>query len=371
MISEQIRRLAEIQATDDAFLSLYMDTQRNDESQRDRIRLFLKDELRKVREAFSGNGHGAEIEKGVRAIERYFEESVEPSTRGVAIFSCPARDLFIPLQLPVPVQPALAIGNRPHLRPLTLIREAYPPVMLAMVDAKSARLFELEFGQVLHEIDLEHPDMPRKHDQGGWSQANMQRHVQDHIDRHHKDVAEKLTRIVDRGARYQGVILSGQERNLGNFREQLPKRISDMLLGTLHLDIHAAAGDVVSASLDLIREHRTATLAERLQALEEAAQKNGRGALGVEPMVGAVNQRRLGELFLTDSASVTGWQCTQCRTLGAAIPLGCPACGGAIRSADLVEEFIAAAESEGARVHFVPAASLLDRYEGVGALLRF
>ena len=217
MINEQIKSLASYQGNDEAFLTLYLDTSRGNESQRDRIRLFLKDELRRVRDAFSGNGHGEEIERGIRAIEQFIEQSVDPSTRGIAVFSCPARDLFVPIQLPVPVEPRLSIGNRPHLRPLTTLRQTYPQVVLAMVDAKSARLFELEFGQILHEIDLENPDVPRKHDQGGWSQANLQRHVQDHIDRHHKEVAEKLTRLVDNG-RYTSVILSGQDRNLANFR---------------------------------------------------------------------------------------------------------------------------------------------------------
>lgn len=370
MILEQIKRLASFQATDDAFLTLYLDTTRSDESQRDRIRLFLKDEMRRVRDAFAGNGHGADIERGIRAIEQFLEQSVDPSTRGVAIFCCPARELFVPIQLPVPVEPRLAIGTRPQLRPLAHLRQAYPPVALAMVDGKSARLFELEFGQILHEIDLEHPDMPRKHDQGGWSQANMQRHVQDHIDRHHKEVAETLTRVVDNG-KYAAVILSGQERNLANFREYLPKRVQDLVLGELRLDIHAAGDEVASAAQEAIVRHRAQSLGVRLNALEETARKNGRGALGIDLLTAAVNQRRLGELFIGVAAAAAGWQCTQCRTIGHQVPLGCPACGGSLRTVDLLEEFIAAAASENAAVNFVPTPSLLDRYEGVGAILRF
>ena len=95
-----------------------------------------------------------------------------------------------------------------------------------MGDAKSARLFELEFGRILSEIDFSDPDMPRRHDQGGWSQANLQRHVQDHIDRHHQEVADMLTRLVDEG-RVHDIVVSGQDRNLANFRSHLPKRVDE------------------------------------------------------------------------------------------------------------------------------------------------
>jgi peptide chain release factor subunit 1 len=370
MIAEQIKRLAAIPASDHAFLSVYIDTQRHDESQRDRIRLFLKDELRRVREAFGDNGHKAEIERGLKQIETFVENSLAPSTRGAAIFSCPADDLFVPIQLPVSVDPKLCIGNRPSLQPLAVLRQSYPLVILAMVDGKSARLFEVEFGQILHEIDIEHPDMPRKHDQGGWSQANMQRHVQSHIDRHHKDVAEILSRMVDRG-RASGVIFSGQERNLANFREQLPKRVQEMALGDLHLEINANGDEVVRACEELIARHVEKSMGTRLSGLEETAQKNGRGALGISQVIEAVNERKLETLFLSRTAAATGWQCTRCRMIGQQVPLGCPVCTSPVRTADLVEEFIAAAEGENAEVHFPPAASLLDRYEGVGALLRF
>ncbi len=371
MIATMIRELASRGDTKEPFLSLYIDTNRNDESQRDRIRLFLKHESQRIRESLGGNGKdAAALEQGIRQITDYVENSLEPETRGVVIFTCPGNDLFIPLQLPAAVTPELVIGSRPQLRQLIQLRETYPPVAVALVDAKYARLFDLQFGRILEEIDLENPDQPRRHDQGGWSQANMQRHVQDHIDRHHKDVAEVLTRIVERG-NVRSVILSGQERNLANFRAQLPKRVQDKLIGTLHLGIRSTPDEVVEACRKLIQSEESVRKAQLLGSVEEFAQKNGRGALGLEAVIAAANERKLGSLFLSAAAAARGWKCRSCGILGLSVPLGCPACASGIVTVDLVEELIAAAEREDATVEFLEGESLLDRYQGIGALLRF
>lgn len=370
MITDQIRQLAGHESSDRAILSLYLDTTRGDETQEDRMRLFLKDELRRLREELSVNGHKRELDKATEQIASYVGDELQPNTRGLAIFSCPGDGFFLPIELPVPLTPQMSIGSRPHLKPLALVRQTYPPTAVVMVDAKYARVFELAYGQILQEIDYEHADTPRMHDQGGWSQANMQRHVRDHIDRHHKDVAETLSKMVDSG-RFRCVIISGQERNLSNFQNFLPKRVTDKLIGTLHLDIRTDQQEVAQASMDLISRHQIRTRGERLVTLEEAGRKQERGALGPESVATAANMRRIMHLFIGADATISGWQCTSCRTIGHQVPLSCPACNAPVRSVDLVEELIAAAETEGAEIELVPGPSVLDQYEGVGALLRF
>ncbi|HVR42574.1 MAG TPA: Vms1/Ankzf1 family peptidyl-tRNA hydrolase [Thermoanaerobaculia bacterium] len=370
MLQTSLRELASHQSRG-PFLSLYLETRRRDEAQKDRIRVFLKNETHRIRVNLEGNGHGREIEKGIRQIETWMENDLQPETRGVAIFSCPSEDVFIPLQLPVEVKTELAIGARPHLRQLAAIHGRNPRVALALVDAKYARLFALEFGRVLSELDLSDPDMPRRHDQGGWSQARFQRHVQDHIDRHQKEVAETLTRMVERG-HFEYVILSGQERNLANFRSFLPRRVEEKVIGSLHLDIRSSEEEVAESCARLLETEQSRRLRAWLAELEQAARSGGHGALGVAAVVDACNQRRLARLFVSENALARGWRCTNCSTLGEAIPVGCPACGEAVVTVELVEEFIAAAQREDAAIAFVaPGESLLDDAQGVGALLRF
>ena len=71
MITDQIRQLAGHESSDRAILSLYLDTTRGDETQEDRMRLFLKDELRRLRDELSVNGHKRDVEKATEQIESY------------------------------------------------------------------------------------------------------------------------------------------------------------------------------------------------------------------------------------------------------------------------------------------------------------
>ena len=370
MIDQQLRQLAASNDGGDHYLTLYIDTKRADEAQKDRIRLFLKHESQKIREQISGNGHDDAVERGIRQIEDFITNSLQTDTQGLALFSCPTKNFFMPIQLPVPVEPALTIASRPQLRQLLQIRNDHPAVIIALVDAKTARLTRLVFNQLVQEIDIENPETPRKHDQGGWSQANIQRHVQDHIDRHHKEAADVLNRMVDAKS-VKGLILAGQERNVSNFRSYLSKQAQDLWLGDLHLDIRSTAEEIVEASRKLIQQKNASTTQERLGVLQEARKTTGRGAAGAAEVADAVNQRKLQELFITHGAKLQGWKCSSCGIIGENVPLGCPACSASVVTIDLIEEFIAAAESEAAEVRFVESFPVLDRHQGVGALLRF
>ena len=88
MLENRLRELA-TQESRGPYLSLYLDTQRGDDAQKDRIRVFLKNETHRIRETLEGNGHDQEIERGIRQIESYMENDLQPDTRGVAIFACP------------------------------------------------------------------------------------------------------------------------------------------------------------------------------------------------------------------------------------------------------------------------------------------
>ncbi len=364
MIQSHIKQLASRPDSHGPFVTLYIDTARVDEAQKDRIRLFVKNEAQHIRESIGEKGNG--LDQAIRQIEDYVENSLEPETRGLAIFAAPHEEFFASLQLPVAVRPQLAIGNRPHLRQLAELRQSYPSAALAMIDAKSARLFVLGFGRILDEIDLENPEIPKKHDQGGWSQSNLQRHTEEVIDRHHQRVAEVLTKIVDQGGFEGGVVLSGQERAVSNFRSFLAKRIDEVVIGTLHLDIRSSTAEVNEACNQLLKEHARRRSVEKVASLE-----SGKGALGFAKVVTALNERRVAHLFVSTSASGSGWKCSACGVMGLVVPLGCPACGESVRSCDLVEAVIAAAELEQAEIDTVDTGTIIDRHDGVGALLRF
>jgi hypothetical protein len=374
-INEQFAQLATRAESTGPFLSLYIDTKGGDGTRKDRVRLLLKQELQRLREALdlpNGNqrSHEETIEQGVRQIESYVADSLSPDVNGLAIFSSPQEQFFLPVELPVQVRPELFIGSRPHLRQLALLQSRHPHIIAALVDAKNGRLCDIRLGHVTDESSIMDPDVPRKVDQGGWSQANIQRHIQDHIDHHQKDVAEQLTRMVDQ-RHPEAVVLIGQERNLANFEGFLSKRVLDAVAGSIHLDIRSPHEEIVRAAEELVEETRRSAMVVRLEELASIAQKNGRATLGWNGVARAVNERKLEHLLLRHDVQSRGWKCTNCAVIGLSVPLGCPSCGGSVLTVDLVEQFLSAALSEDAKLSFAPAETVLDEYDGVGAFLRF
>lgn len=375
-IHEHFTQLAGRNESPGPFLTLYLDTKGGDGSQKDRVRILMKQEIARVREALDResrqpeNGREKMIERGIREIESFLNDSLSPETNGVAIFSSPDEEFFLPLELSVPVKPELFIGSRPHLRQLAILRHRHPHILAALVDAKNGRLCEIRLGKIVDEIAVDDPDVPGRTDQGGWSQANIQRHIQDHINHHQKDVSEKLTRLYDQ-RRPEAIVLVGQDRNLANFEQYLPKRISEAIVDTIHLDIRAQHDEIVRESERILLERRYDATRELIDSLATLAETNGKATLGWGGVAKAVNERKLEHLLIREDLDSRGWKCGNCAMIGHNVPLGCPSCGGSVLTVDLVEQFISAATSEQATISFAPESSPLDEYGGVGAFLRY
>jgi peptide subunit release factor 1 (eRF1) len=68
----------------------------------------------------------------------------------------------------------------------------------------------------------------------------------------------------------------------------------------------------------------------------------------------------------------TGWRCPKCSSLGSGgSPSACPYCQGEISSADLREEIIAKAKSQGVGLFFTENSPPLMKAGGIGALLKY
>src|SRR6476659_949300 len=102
-------------------------------------------------------------------IRGYIEsELVRDGAHGLAVFTDDLDNLWRPLTLTESVPDAVKINAELYLTPLEQL----------------AKLTEHQ---------------PRRHDQGGWSQANYQRHADHLVQEHLHDVASELDRLVRRG----------------------------------------------------------------------------------------------------------------------------------------------------------------------------
>lgn len=375
-IAAELHRLARLPESDLPFLSLYLDTQWDDEQQRERVRLFVRNRLRQGELLFaSGSAERQSFEKDAERIQDYVaqltRQAVDVAANGVALFACHGREEYTLLTTPLPFEePMLVVRSQPYLLPLVRLSEEYEHALLCLVDSRSARIVDVVLGGVVRQAAIESGETPKRHSQGGWSQMRYQRHVEDRIDAYHREVAEVLVRLSDESPEAH-LFLGGPEVTVSHFRTHLPPRIQKRVADVLSLDLNADDRAVLRSLLDGLesveREKERVLLHETI----EAALAGGLGALGLTETLDAVNRGAVRILLLDRGFETTGWRCTHCGALGAGTTLGCPYCQGTVTTCDLAERMLEKVVGSGGSVDTMDGVPELDRVGGVAAALRF
>ena len=144
-------------------------------------------------------------------IASWFEsEFSREGVRGVAVFAAALDGLFRPLSLAWPVADDARIAQQLYLAPLVRGVGRGDGAVVAYVGRERGDVYRLRGGQLTPLVD-ETADVPGRHDQGGWSQARYERHIETIVDRHLREVADALDRCV-RGLRGARVVLVGPMR---------------------------------------------------------------------------------------------------------------------------------------------------------------
>jgi len=235
-IKKEIKKLAKIPETDYPFISLYLNTKWEDEKQRKRVRLFLKNELKEAQKLVKEEeGIRKSLQRDSEEIQRYVDgvihRTYDEGVNGIAIFACSGIDAFTIFRSSIPFDNQLSISSKPSLRQLVQITDEYRTAIAVMVDTDRAKIFEMSLGEIRLESQIE-SYVPGRHEQGGWSQMRFQRHIREHMHQHHKGVAEQLVKLFD-DERCENIVLIGQEHILATFRALLPERVREKIKGDL------------------------------------------------------------------------------------------------------------------------------------------
>jgi peptide chain release factor subunit 1 len=117
------------------------------------------------------------------------------------------------------VEDEARIAPQLHLAPLVRLVGRGDGALVAHVGRERGDVYRLRSGRLVAIAD-ESAEIHGRHDQGGWSQARYERHIETMVDRHLRDVAAALDRCVRR-FRDVRFVLAGTER-----RGQVSRRCS-------------------------------------------------------------------------------------------------------------------------------------------------
>lgn len=375
----EIRRLARIQEGPYPFLSCYLNTKWDDEQQRERIRLFIKNQLKKGYDQLKDREDWKRFfSEDQQQIERYVEGLVRRAhneeVNGLALFSCGGQKIFITYPSIIPFENEFFLSNLPTLRPLVRLSSQYQNTLVAMIETDSAKLFEVSLEGMTAETSLE-SYVPGRHDQGGWAQMRYQRHIKDHMDKHHKDVAEHLTEFFDSG-KWKRIILIGQDRIIANFKVFLPERVKQQIADTFSVDFSAERSEILKQVFERLLRKEREEVDDQIQELMERAYKSGGASFGLNETLEALNGGQVHTLYLLTSFCHSGGKCSHCSALSQVSSKedsysSCPLCSGKIKSVDLAEEMTRSSLRQDGEVKWVEENNPLTERGGVGASLRF
>jgi peptide chain release factor subunit 1 len=371
-----LRELAEFRAEKGCAISFYLDLDpRTTPTAGDaatRISALLTDGERHAETNNRGLTHDQRLalKQDFSRIRDYFTNEFDrDGAHGAAIFSAGMDNVWRPRALIESVPDRVRVGREFHLAPLVPLVGRGEGAIVAFVARERGQLFRLRAGR-LDEILDRTDDVPGRHDQGGWSQARFQRHIEKLVAEHLKEVAEELDRRVRR-MRSPKVIVVSSEETRSEFEELVSSATKSALVGWTSADAHASAQkllELTSPILDAARAKEEAALIDRWR---EETGRGGRAASGWADVLEAASDARVEVLLYQEGTEHEAWQCPACGRLsvtGGQCPLDGTETDRRDDGLDLTEHQTVA---HGGTVWAVTAHEDLGPVEGVGALLRY
>jgi hypothetical protein len=372
VMATALKTLARITSGPSPVISVYLDTRWSDEHQRERVRVFVKNESRKAAAMAAGQLAG-DLSWIEAQAEQLIAQTLHPDAPGVALFASQGRGLRETIPLAATPSDSFTVADTPRLRPLIDAQAEAPQAVALFVDGAMARFVALTESAVGEEVVLESADVVGHHRRGGWAmllQSRYQRHIQEHRARHFDAVAAALDAIIDEQG-LEAIVLAGEPRNLAVFRGHLSGAVASRIAGTVAGARYEGANALASRALELIRHAAASTQAVTVDSVLADAAGSGRAAAGVEATVEAVNRGTVERLFLLRSWEEAGRACPACGALQRGSDTACRWCGkstSAVSLGEAMAQRVIAAEGtvQSARAH-----AGLERAGGIAARLRY
>jgi peptide subunit release factor 1 (eRF1) len=370
-LRERVNALARLGEAASPVVSVYLDTRWADEHQRERVRVFLKNNLREAR-----GRAGAELQGDLNWIEeqgeRLVKQAAVPEAAGVALFACGPLGLREIVPVRVPFDNTFAVADKPLLTPLAALVAEAPPAIVVFVDGNHARLIPIDPAGRGEEVALAH-EVPGRHDRGGWAQlaqSRYQRHIEVHRDQHFEAVAEALRELVDQTANAR-IVLAGEDRIVAVFRSRLPATLTGRVAGTISGARHEPASALVDRATALLARLDASEQARVVDELLTEAAKGGQAVAGVEGTLHAVGRGAVRRLYLLRTFDETGAACSSCAALQPGEAATCRMCGGPTKRVRLSDAVVDRVVETGGEIVMIETHAALERAGGMAALLRF
>jgi peptide chain release factor subunit 1 len=303
-------------------------------------------------------------------IRRFFDAEFErEGAHGLAIFCAGLDNVWRTLPLTEVVADEIRVRDSLYLAPLVPLVGRGEGALVLVVSREQGRFYRLRAGKLEDLADYTE-EQPRRHDQGGWAQARLQRHVDELAQDHLRRVADVLDRLVRR-LRGPRVVVVASEETGAEFLDLVAQDTRAAIAGTAHAEAHAQPRELLDAAVPVLERWRAERERELVERWAEEHGRNGRGAAGWAAILEAASDGRIELLLFREGANHPAKRCPACGRLQLE-GSKCPLDGNQLEdSEDGLDLAIHQTLAHGGTVWAVRGRDDLDAVAGVGALLRF
>lgn len=373
---EQLRELAAFTATRGCAISLYLDLDPSvtptPKDVQSRVDSLLAEAERRPGEGRPTLDHDARagLRTDLDRVRAWFEtDFARAGVRGLALFADGLDNLWSTIECPEPVEDCVHLGDELYLAPLMPLVGRGDSALVAVIGRERGQVYKLESGRLV-EIADRSEEVPGRHDQGGWSQARYERHIENIVDRHFRRVADTLDRCVRR-LRHVRVVLVGSEEVRPEVEALLAHETRACVAGWTSVEAHADGAALLAAVRPVLDAWWAGRETEVIERWREEAAKNGRAAAGWEQTLEAASDGRVDLLLVQPGAEHPAYECPKCGRVQVTDG-SCPIDGTTLESRDTgLDVAVHKTLVNGGTVQVIRGHRDLEPVGGVAALLRY
>jgi peptide chain release factor subunit 1 len=369
-----LRELAGFRAANGCAISIYVDFEPSEAptvpAEKTKFHALVDAAKRKADARARDRGRDCKLalEADLKRIKQWGEDEFDrDGARSLAVFASSADGLFRIVPLVEPVADGWEVGPELWIAPLAGQLGAGEGSLVAVVSRERGVLYRLRDGRLV-EIADETEEVPGRHDQGGWSQARYQRHIENIVLQHLKTVGEEIDKKVHN--HHPRLVVVAPEELRGEIESTLSQEAREAIVGWANAEAHANEVELLAVVRPLLDRARAREDEATLERWRAERGRGGKVAAGWKQTLDAASDARIEVLLVGEGARHQGWSCPQC---GRAYADGgkCPLDGTKLESRDDAVDLAIhhTVLHAGTFVRF--GAGALDDADGIGALLRF
>lgn len=372
---KDLKGLAELELAGWPVISFYLQMNRKQsgaENYASTIRTLIRDAETKTLAV--DDPQRSAIQDDLKRIAQITTDERVMGSHSIGIIASSGAGVWQVYHLPELSENTLRIGDSVYLTPLARVLDKYVKYCVVLINKEKARLFLVYLGEITDYSEI-FDQVPRKHDQGGWSQSRLQRHHDDHVLHHIKRTADLTFDFYQREG-FDHLITGGTEEVVSQFPEYLHNYLKDRILATISVDVDTATSkEILEESLKIEQRQEEDKERQLVSILEDQIGAKGQAVAGLEATLQAIQQGQVLTVLVDDAFKAGGFRCTGCNTLTVRPEDTCGYCGGSVvRVDDMLNALIAGTLKQDGNVEFISVAGLrgeMNKYGDIAALLRY